>query len=77
MALVPVGCIPGKFLVNTYIYPLTPVSKKYGHVRDVIFLLLLLSLVSVGGGKEIPERGGERARGEVAGFQNSESGALS
>ena len=32
---------------------------------------------SVGSGKEIPKGGGERARGEVAGFQNSESGALS
>ena len=32
---------------------------------------------SAGSGKEIPEGGGERARGEVAGFWNSESGALS
>ena len=32
---------------------------------------------SVGSRKEIPEGGRERARGEVAGFQNSESGALS
>ena len=32
---------------------------------------------SVGSGKEIPEGGGERARGEVAGFRNSKSRALS
>ena len=32
---------------------------------------------SMGSGKEIHEGGGERARGEVAGFRNSESRALS
>ena len=41
-----------------------------------IFLLLLLSLMQGVGRKSLKgER--ERARGEVAGFQNSESGALS
>ena len=45
-------------------------------VRDVIFLLTATQ-PSAGSGKEIPEGGGERARGEVAGFRNSESGALS
>ena len=45
-------------------------------VRDMIFLLTATQ-PSVGSGKEIPEGGGERARGEVAGFRNSESGALS
>ena len=32
---------------------------------------------NVGSGKEIPEGGRERVRGEVASFRNSESGALS
>ena len=32
---------------------------------------------NAGSGKEIPEGRRERARGEVAGFRNSESGALS
>ena len=45
-------------------------------VRDVIFLLTATQ-PSAGSGKEIPEGGGERVRGEVAGFRNSESGALS
>ena len=45
-------------------------------VRDVIFLLLLLSLMRGAERKSLKgER--ERARGEVAGFRNSESAALS
>ena len=45
-------------------------------VRHVIFLLLLLSLIWGVGRKSLKgER--ERARGEVAGFWNSVSGALS
>ena len=45
-------------------------------VRDMIFLLTATQ-PSAGSGKEVPEGGGEKARGEVAGFQNSESRALS
>ena len=45
-------------------------------VRDMIFLLLLLSLMWGAGRKSLKgERG--RARGEVASFWNSKSGALS
>ena len=41
-----------------------------------IFLLLLLSIMW-GAGRKSLQGGRERVRGEVAGFQNSESGALS
>ena len=41
-------------------------------VRDVIFLLLLLSLMREAGRKSLIEE-----RKKIAGFQNSESGALS
>ena len=51
-------------------------KRVRGAVRDVIFLLLLLSLMWGAGRKSLK---GERVRvrGEVASFWNSESGALS
>ena len=49
---------------------------EWKSVRDMIFLLLLLSLIQGAGRKSLKgER--ERARGEVAGFRNSKSRALS